>query len=602
MEFYKYVNETFDNDRLETAPISSVSISEHDLNEPEKRAFQLLLQVASLGQRYDEKENVFCPRMVWNDGGRSFSLEDMSEDDFRILEGLSYEKLPLALRARVADILWVTRKNYLAGQKAAESYLQLFKDLFDPRQWSACINSIRRAITISAQLGKKKELYSSICELAFRKLLELDGNDPLFLSISLIDLLSGQKYREADDYLPVADKIIIGAKASSFIHKVETAYETKRKLLVWKKDDRAAQSSQIDLAQYYEKEADDVIDKDIQGLFDAVRYLEKCVHIYRNNSLPLESERIQRKLLDYKKRIPSAMNPVNGTIQSEGLYQQVMRNLEGLSFEESILRLVQSTSFFTKDFLKEKVLEEQRKFPFKNLFGEQLIDAEGQTIITIPPLDIAEPEKDIPLLEMHMHKAALDLELCAGETVLRWSIERLNRDFQFECRDLMFLVENNPIIPEGREEIFCQALYMGLRAEIYTALHILAPQTENLFRHIAKSVGGLVITFEDDNTSKSKTLTSVFDIPELVDCYDPDHLFLFQGLMNERSGANIRNEIAHGIMDPGKGNSGIGIYFVCAVLKLCSYTSIEAMRILKTSERLKHYDVDESKIKLSIDG
>lgn len=231
-----------------------------------------------------------------------------------------------------------------------------------------------------------------------------------------------------------------------------------------------------------------------------------------------------------------------------------------------------------------------------------MIDGEGQTIITIPPLDIAEPEKDIPLLEMHMHKAALDLELCAGETVLRWSIEKLNRDFQFECRDLMFLVENNPIIPEGREEIFCQALYMGLRAEIYTALHILAPQTENLFRHIAKSVGGLVITFEDDNTSKSKTLTSVFDIPELVDCYDPDHLFLFQGLMNERSGANIRNEIAHGIMDPGKGNSGIGIYFVCAVLKLCSYTSIEAMRILKTSERLKHYDVDESKIKLSIDG
>ena len=124
---------------------------------------------------------------------------------------------------------------------------------------------------------------------------------------------------------------------------------------------------------------------------------------------------------------------------------------------------------------------------------------------------------------------------------------------------------------------------MGLRGDYYTALHILAPQTENLFRHIAKSVGGLVITFEDDHTSKSKTLTSVFDIPELVDCYDPDYLFLFKGLMNERSGANIRNEIAHGIMDPGKGNSGIGIYFVCAVLKLCSYTSMEAMRILKFS-------------------
>ena len=602
MEFYEYLNEVFDNNRLEAAPISPETLPENALTDSERKMLQLLLQLASLGQRYDEKENVFCPWMVWNDGRRTFSLEDMSEDDFLFLKGLSYEKLPLALRARVTDILWVTRKNYLAGQKAAESYLQLFVNLFDPVQWIVCINSIRRAITISAQLGKKEELFLSVCDSAFKKLLELDGKDPLFLSISLIGILSEQKYREADDYLSIADKIIKSAKESSFIRKVETAYETKRKLLVWKKDDTAAQSCQIDLARYYEKEADYVIDKDIQGLFDAVRYLEKCIPIYRNNSLPLESERIQRKLLDYKKRIPSAMIPMNVTIRSDGLYQQVLKNLEGLSFEESIIRLIQSTSFFTKDFLKKKVLEEQKKFLSKNLFGDSLIDAEGQTIINIPPLDIADPEKDLQLLEMHMHKAALDLELYAGETVLRWSIEKLKQDFEFECNDLMFLVKNNPIIPEGREEIFCQALYMGLRGDYYTALHILAPQTENLFRHIAKSVGGLVITFEDDHTSKSKTLTSVFDIPELVDCYDPDYLFLFKGLMNERSGANIRNEIAHGIMDPGKGNSGIGIYFVCAVLKLCSYTSMEAMRILKTSERLKHYDLDESKIKISIDG
>lgn len=602
MEFYEYLNEVFDNNRLKAAPISPETLPENALTDSERKMLQLLLQLASLGQRYDEKENVFCPWMVWNDGRRTFSLEDMSEDDFRILEGLSYEKLPLALRARVTDILWVTRKNYLAGQKAAESYLQLFVNLFDPGKWIACINSIRRAITISAQLGKKKELFLSVCDSAFKKLLELDGKDPLFLSINLIGILSEQKYREADDYLSIADKIIKSAKESSFIHKVETAYETKRKLLVWKKDDTAAQNCQIDLARYYEKEADYVIDKDIQGLFDAVRYLEKCIPIYRNNSLPFESERIQRKLLDYKKRIPSAMIPMNVTIRSDGLYQQVLKNLEGLSFEESIIRLIQSTSFFTKDFLKKKVLEEQKKFLSKNLFGDSLIDAEGQTIINIPPLDIADPEKDLQLLEMHMHKAALDLECYAGETVLRWSIEKLKQDFEFECNDLMFLVKNNPIIPDGREGIFCQALYMGLRGDYYTALHILAPQTENLFRHIAKSVGGLVITFEDDHTSKSKTLTSIFDIPELVDCYDPDYLFLFKGLMNERSGANIRNEIAHGIMDPGKGNSGIGIYFVCAVLKLCSYTSMEAMRILKTSERLKHYDLDESKIKISIDG
>ena len=173
MEFYEYLNEVFDNNRLEAAPISPETLPENALTDSERKMLQLLLQLASLGQRYDEKENVFCPWMVWNDGRRTFSLEDMSEDDFLFLKGLSYEKLPLALRARVTDILWVTRKNYLAGQKAAESYLQLFVNLFDPVQWIVCINSIRRAITISAQLGKKEELFLSVCDSASRTIFPL---------------------------------------------------------------------------------------------------------------------------------------------------------------------------------------------------------------------------------------------------------------------------------------------------------------------------------------------------------------------------------------------------------------------------------------------
>lgn len=64
----------------------------------------------------------------------------------------------------------------------------------------------------------------------------------------------------------------------------------------------------------------------------------------------------------------------------------------------------------------------------------------------------------------------------------------------------------------------------------------------------AKTAGALTVIFENDGTSKQKTLTSIFDLPELLDCYDNDIIFLFKGLLNEQAGANIRNEIAHGIM------------------------------------------------------
>lgn len=59
-------------------------------------------------------------------------------------------------------------------------------------------------------------------------------------------------------------------------------------------------------------------------------------------------------------------------------------------------------------------------------------------------------------------------------------------------------------------------------------MHILAPQVENLFRNIAKEVGGLTITLDNDGASKEKVLKSIFDLPELLDCYDNDILFLLK--------------------------------------------------------------------------
>ena len=144
---------------------------------------------------------------------------------------------------------------------------------------------------------------------------------------------------------------------------------------------------------------------------------------------------------------------------------------------------------------------------------------------------------------------------------------------------LKFLVENNPIVPIGREKIILQAIYQGLKGNVYLALHVLAPQLENIFRNIAENVGGIVITLENDGTSQKKTLSSIFELPELCECYDNDILFVFRGLLNEKTGSNIRNEIAHGIMNETVGNSGTSIFLLCAAIKLLSYTSKRSLEI-----------------------
>ena len=128
---------------------------------------------------------------------------------------------------------------------------------------------------------------------------------------------------------------------------------------------------------------------------------------------------------------------------------------------------------------------------------------------------------------------------------------------------------------------------MALHGDCYEALHILAPQTENIFRNIAKEVGGLTVTLEADGTSKEKVLTSIFDLPELIDCYDND--ILFKGLLNEQAGANIRNNIAHGIIAPQAANSGASLYFICAVIKLLVISSRQCHETFNNNPKLQSF-------------
>ena len=93
------------------------------------------------------------------------------------------------------------------------------------------------------------------------------------------------------------------------------------------------------------------------------------------------------------------------------------------------------------------------------------------------------------------------------------------------------MVSNGP----GREDIILNGIYFGLVGDYYTSLHILAPQMENLFRTIARDVGGVTFTLENDNTSKVKVLSSVFEIDELKECYDENILFVFRALLNEQA-------------------------------------------------------------------
>lgn len=546
--------------------------------EEEKQVFDLLKNVSSMAIKVNKKGVTFHPFMVW-EGKRTFSIEDLTEDDYKTMESLVLEQLPINIRARIADVLWTQKKNYKAAIVAAKAYYELFCLFFTDEYWVCTLDMIKRTLFISAQINQK-DIYNEAGDKLFNHVVKVNGQDKDFQSLRLLDILVEQEYGDFKILLTVIENII--NNNIDDVSKVEQAYRLKVECLYKIKDSVAAKKSNIDLADYYVNYAEGILGTTLQGALQAERFYQKAIELYRNNGEAAKGEVVLRRLVEIQKEIPKQMVPVKMKFDVSGVNTNIDENMAGLTFEESIIRLTQMVLFPKKDDIKKKLYKEYNNSPISHMFGKNLVNASGQTVLALKPLNFNDPESDLELLDLHLHQKALEEQKISGDVWLKYAFYYIRNNYEFELTDLDFLVCNNPIIPTGRENIFRSAIYMVLKGQYYEAMHILAPQVENLFRNIAKEVGGLTITLETDGASKEKVLKSIFDLPELLDCYDNDILFLFKGLLNEQAGANIRNEIAHGITSEYMASSGAYLYFAGAVIKLLTYTSIKCYDLITT--------------------
>lgn len=588
MNIYELLNRIIVNKRYSLSPNLFIEADRTELSEEERSIFDLLKNIVSLGKKIHNDGIEFHPMFVMADGSRTFSIEDISEDDYLILHSLKLEKMPLILRALIADILWTNKKEFNAAKIAANAYWELFTFWYRDDDNVGTIDIIRRAVCISAQT-KQTLLFEKIQGWFVDFLEEKAANNDGFFALRVMELFFGQKNFDVSIFLPVLDDLIDGN--SDNIAKVEQAYKLKTECLFKLKRKEDAIKNNNLLADYYLEFAEKIFKKDIQGALRAVNFYQKGIMLYRNNGESDKADAAHKRLVEIQKEIPKIMVPFSVELDIKGVIDNLKANMEGLSFEECVIRLTQMFVFEKQEDIKKRVIEEFKDNPISHLFGKSLINAQGQTVLALHPLDIHDPEKDPKLMELHMYQNALEKQKVAGDIWVKNALIIIRDKFVIDKSMVEFLVKDNPIIPDGRERIFQSGLYMFLNGDYYEALHILAPQVENLFRNIAREVGGLTVTLEKDGSSMEKVLSSILSLPELVDCYDNDILFTFRGLLNEQAGANIRNEIAHGIISEYACSTGVCLYFGVAVIKLLSLTSASCYQILKNSEKLKHFEM-----------
>lgn len=203
--------------------------------------------------------------------------------------------------------------------------------------------------------------------------------------------------------------------------------------------------------------------------------------------------------------------------------------------------------------------------PISSLLGETSVSSDGRQISSIPPLN--SNNRDEVILKNAIKNFGIHMHLVVEGCILP-ALEQIQQDHLFPKEFLIRLCKFSSIVPEKREILVANALYQGFEWDFRSAIHLLAPQVENMVRQLLKR-NGLVTTHTDQNGIENEMgLSSLVSIDGAREILGDDLWFELQAVFTDSLSANLRNEVGHGLLDDDTSNSLYSVYAWWMILRL----------------------------------
>ncbi|RYH32854.1 MAG: DUF4209 domain-containing protein [Alcaligenaceae bacterium] len=140
-------------------------------------------------------------------------------------------------------------------------------------------------------------------------------------------------------------------------------------------------------------------------------------------------------------------------------------------------------------------------------------------------------------------------------------------------QDIAGLIQHSPWIPPGHAESVMRALVAGFHGDMLVAGHLVPPQLEAMVRHVVESRGGTTSKLEPGGVQPERSLGPLLETPEALHAFGEDGVFELQDLLTDQLGTNLRNEVAHGLLDDSGLFGTDVLYAWWLLLRYCVITS-----------------------------
>jgi hypothetical protein len=132
---------------------------------------------------------------------------------------------------------------------------------------------------------------------------------------------------------------------------------------------------------------------------------------------------------------------------------------------------------------------------------------------------------------------------------LRAAMERLVEDGRLTRDSFLAYCAASPLFRKDRAAILANGIDAYLRGDHVAALHVLAPFLEDGLRELVRIQGGPVYQRGRFGGLQEISLGTVLEHPLVIGVFGEDACFYLRVLLSDVRGLNLRNRVAHGLLD-----------------------------------------------------
>jgi len=335
----------------------------------------------------------------------------------------------------------------------------------------------------------------------------------------------------------------------------------------------------VELAETFVSEAEQKNSGENPSNMAAGHFLECAIQAYRK--IPKKERaayKVDERLEELHKRMNHSnklsleeMNAIETPLIDISQSIEASRNyVAGRNFPEVLIAFANIHTGTKVDEIRETVRKNMQHSILRQFFTSTHMTQDGRIAARSPGVnvnDMDSPETQKVLWQEMVQHYGLQVGLIVQAKILP-ALHVINAEHQITESILAELCRSSHIIPQEREGLWAKGLFFGFDNDFIVSTHLLTPQLEHLVRILMKQNGIKTTTLDSNGIETENGLSTLLGNPDIGKTMDKNLIFEFKALLADPIEPNLRNEVAHGLIEADGAMSVYAIYLWWLCLRL----------------------------------